>query len=107
MKFPVLFNYIVPSFKKGKLVNDINRGVFDMHYTNITKIVNGNHSSIVFFVDGSAVEFCVAFEAMYNLYNSQHNIHEEWKEEVDKYKKDNLSNIKDILNSNGIDEEPA
>lgn len=94
MKFPVVLNINVTYEKNGETFSTINRGVFDLYYEYIHRIVNGGKgNSIVEFVDGRFYDFQLTFEEMYEIYSMQNPIYDKFKPIVDAYKKDNLKDL--------------
>lgn len=94
MKFPVIVNFNVET-PRGNMVN---RGVFDFYYKDIHSFVNGrNNNTLVTFTNGHMYNFQIPFDDMYRIYSMQHNVHEEFKEEVDMYKKHNMMFLVDKL----------
>jgi hypothetical protein len=97
MKFPVLVNVVVKVPQPdGAYKTDLNRVVLDFHYKGIAGFSNaGDGSTLVCLKVGERYEhhqIAIDFEAMYQLYNMQDPIDEQFKEEVDAYAKDNLDN---------------
>lgn len=100
-KVMLIVNYYVPIPQHdGKMVEDINRGVFNFHPNNISSFNHAVGGVVIRFYDIGAVKVAMSFEAVLALYRQYGFIDDRYQDEVESFKDDNLKFLNEQFRKN-------